>query len=93
MRYSGRLLMRHLWDKRNRLDMKEITIRFNDDPNLYCVIDVSMDGKLADGLTYEEAVGLIAQLLPCGKRAIGWLQTPEQIAAWKARYSIVEEPK
>jgi hypothetical protein len=63
--------------------MKIITITFSD-PVKPCEIDVHVDGKSTGGMTYEEALGLLAQLLPCSGRAVDWLKPDEY---WKDRLS------
>lgn len=61
--------------------------------------DVAHNGKLADGLCFEEMLGLIASIcvpfsVTDGKptpRLLMWLKTPEERAAWKARLDAMAD--
>jgi hypothetical protein len=49
--------------------------------------NIEHDGKSADRLTWDEMLGLVAQItMPEERRCCQWLKTPEQIAAWKETY-------
>ena len=67
--------------------MKRVITIIYSDPHRPCDIDIHMDGKSTDGLTYEEAVGLLAQILPCSRAAVNWLVTPEQQREREERYN------
>lgn len=46
---------------------------------------VSVSDKYADGLSYDEALGLLASLIvPEDRRCMQWLKTKEQHETWSA---------
>lgn len=45
---------------------------------------VFYDNKMADGLTYEEMLGLISAItIPDNKPCLSWLKTNKQVRSWK----------
>jgi hypothetical protein len=64
-----------------------ITISFADKPG--GKINVHVAERTAQNLTYGEALGLLAQLLPCDKQNLNWLQSEQdrkELAARDARH-------
>jgi len=50
--------------------------------------DVTFDGKTADGLGYDECLGLISAItMPENRPCLQWLKTPEQIEAWNNKFN------
>ncbi len=49
--------------------------------------DVEYDGKVADGLGFDEMMGLVASIsMPENRPCLQWLKTPEQKAEWENKY-------
>lgn len=52
---------------------------------------VEHDGKYADGLGYDEMLGLVAAItMPNDRPTLNWLKTAEQHKAWRDRYEKKE---
>ena len=52
---------------------------------------VKQGEKYADGLTFDETLGLFASLImPDRKPCIHWMQTEEQHRAFREEFSVVE---
>ncbi|MFO1066311.1 MAG: hypothetical protein U0892_20835 [Pirellulales bacterium] len=48
--------------------------------------DVEHEGRIADGLSFDELLGLVASLtMPEVRPCRAWLKTPEEQEAWRAR--------
>lgn len=46
--------------------------------------NIEFEGKLADGLGYDEMLGLISAIcLPQERPCLNWLKTPEQVNKWR----------
>lgn len=53
---------------------------------------VTNGDKYADGLGYDEMIGLVAAItMPDKRPALQWLQTKEQHHAFRNRYSTISE--
>lgn len=59
----------------NKVDPEIITISFSDKPG--GIINIQLADRTAQNLTYGEALGLLAQLLPCDKQNLNWLQSEQ----------------
>lgn len=50
--------------------------------------DVTFEGKIAVGVTYDEMLGLVSTItMPETRPCLFWLKTPEQIKAWDEKYN------
>ena len=55
--------------------------------------DVSSGGRLADGLTFDEVLGLVASLtMPHRRPCLHWMKTEEELAARQAKVQSGEVP-
>jgi hypothetical protein len=53
--------------------------------------DVIVGDKSTDQLTFDEMLGVVAQLtVPDTKRCLAWLKTKEQHEAWRASLDKIE---
>jgi hypothetical protein len=57
---------------------------------------VEYEGKAADGLGYDEMIGLVSSItMPLERPCMQWLKTPEERRAWAEKYGLktTEEKK
>lgn len=72
----------------------EIELIEEEQPLVWRGWKVSCDDKYADGLTYDEMLGLVACLtMPEQRPTLSWLKTGTQHEAWRAKYATPREPK
>lgn len=74
--------------------MKEIKIEFieNGSDLIWTGWLVSQGDKYADGLGYDEMLGLVAALtMPVERPCLRWLKTEEQHKAYKNRFPVEKD--
>jgi hypothetical protein len=68
----------------------EIELITTEDPLVWRGWKVSHDGKYADGLGYDEMLGLVAAItMPQERPTLQWLKTPDQHKAYKEHLDMM----